>query len=43
LVRVLVRVEDAAAARRVLAESVGLPEDAEELPGPHDRIEEPHS
>lgn len=43
LVRVLVPVEDAAAARRVLAEGVGLPEDAEELPGPHDRIEEPHS
>jgi hypothetical protein len=42
LVRVLVPVEDAAAARRVLAEGVGLPEDAEELPGPHDRIEEPH-
>jgi len=43
LVRVLVPVEDAAAARRVLAEGVGLPEDAEESPGPPDRIEEPHS
>ncbi|HKC11010.1 MAG TPA: hypothetical protein VKI41_03015 [Vicinamibacteria bacterium] len=43
LVRVLVPVEDAAAARRVLAEGVALPEDAEELPGPPDRIEEPHS
>jgi hypothetical protein len=43
LVRVLVPVEDAAAARRVLAEGVGLPEDAEESPGPRDRIEEPHS
>jgi len=42
-VRVLVRVEGAAAARRVLAEGVGLPEDAEELPGPPDGIEEPHS
>ncbi|HXB57577.1 MAG TPA: hypothetical protein VN461_22635 [Vicinamibacteria bacterium] len=43
LVRVLVPVEDAAAARRVLAEGVGLPEDAEELPEAPDRIEEPRS
>src|SRR5262249_45574466 len=34
LVRVLVPVEQAPAARRLLAEPVGLPEDAEEPPGP---------
>ncbi len=36
LVRVLVPSEAAAAARGVLAETAGLPEDAEEVPGPHD-------